>query len=67
MGEGENKNGYPCHDIENKPFVAVDIDECTSQPCQNGGTCVDGVNSFFCKCSNALSGPFCQSKLSAEL
>ena len=27
-----------------------EIDECLSTPCQNGGTCEDGINSFSCQC-----------------
>ena len=27
-----------------------DIDECTSNPCLNGGTCTDQVNGFTCSC-----------------
>ena len=26
----------------------VNIDECASAPCQNGGTCNDGVNGYTC-------------------
>lgn len=28
----------------------VDINECDSNPCQNGGTCKDAVNSYRCHC-----------------
>jgi hypothetical protein len=28
----------------------VDFDECGSQPCQNGGICVDKINDFSCAC-----------------
>ncbi len=36
-----------------------DIDECLSDPCQNGGTCVDGVNGYTCSCLVGYAGVFC--------
>ena len=38
----------------------VDIDDCGSNPCQNGGACVDGVDSYTCICQAGLSGEECQ-------
>ncbi|KAJ8376185.1 hypothetical protein SKAU_G00067650 [Synaphobranchus kaupii] len=35
-------------------FCEIDTDDCRSLPCQNGGICLDGVNSYSCNCS--LSG-----------
>ena len=29
----------------------IDIDECASGPCQNGGTCTDQVNGYQCQCA----------------
>lgn len=40
--------------------VCVDIDECSSYPCQNGGTCTDGVNSFTCHCPPGFTGTLCE-------
>ena len=31
-------------------FLYLDIDECASNPCQNGGTCVDDINTYNCNC-----------------
>ena len=40
----------------------TETDECHSNPCQNGGTCVDGVYSFTCKCQSPYGGEFCHGK-----
>ena len=37
-----------------------DINECLTEPCQNGGTCLDGINSFSCDCPPDFSGPTCE-------
>ena len=36
------------------------IDECTSSPCQNGGTCIVGINSYNCSCDVGYVGDNCQ-------
>ena len=36
-----------------------DIDECASDPCENGGTCFDFPNQFFCGCVPGYEGLFC--------
>uniref|UniRef100_G3SSY9 Sushi, nidogen and EGF-like domain-containing protein 1 n=1 Tax=Loxodonta africana TaxID=9785 RepID=G3SSY9_LOXAF len=38
----------------------LDVDECASHPCQNGGTCTHGVNSFSCQCPASFGGPTCE-------
>ncbi len=37
-----------------------DINECASNPCQNGGACVDGVNSYICQCTSGWLGDNCE-------
>ncbi|KAM9508036.1 fibulin-7-like isoform 1-T1 [Guaruba guarouba] len=37
------------------------IDDCSSNPCANSGTCVDGNQSYTCLCPRGWSGPSCQS------
>ncbi|KTF87440.1 hypothetical protein cypCar_00025640 [Cyprinus carpio] len=36
------------------------VNECSSNPCQNGGTCTDGINGYTCTCSSQWTGPQCQ-------
>uniref|UniRef100_A0A8C6IQC3 Uncharacterized protein n=1 Tax=Melopsittacus undulatus TaxID=13146 RepID=A0A8C6IQC3_MELUD len=36
------------------------IDDCSSNPCANSGTCVDGNRSYTCLCPRGWSGPSCQ-------
>lgn len=38
----------------------TDIDECQSNPCRNGGTCVDGLASFTCVCLPSYAGLYCE-------
>ncbi len=38
----------------------VDIDECLGNPCQNGGICIDGINSYSCDCLEDTSGDNCE-------
>ncbi|XP_022098544.1 uncharacterized protein LOC110983538 isoform X2 [Acanthaster planci] len=38
-----------------------DFEECSSDPCQNGATCVDGINKFSCTCAAGFTGPLCES------
>ena len=32
-------------------FLSADTDDCTAGSCENGGTCIDGVNMFTCECT----------------
>ena len=38
----------------------TDINECASNPCQNLGTCTDGINMFTCNCIQGFTGVTCQ-------
>ena len=37
----------------------LDINECHSNPCQNGGTCTDFINYYSCQCAAGFSGINC--------
>uniref|UniRef100_A0A673JHI1 Neurocan core protein n=1 Tax=Sinocyclocheilus rhinocerous TaxID=307959 RepID=A0A673JHI1_9TELE len=41
-------------------LVLTDIDDCQSNPCQNGGTCIDEINSFVCLCLPSYGGATCE-------
>ncbi|XP_030849105.1 fibropellin-1 isoform X5 [Strongylocentrotus purpuratus] len=37
----------------------TDINDCSPDPCENGGTCIDGVDTFTCACAPGYIGPTC--------
>lgn len=39
------------------------IDYCTSSPCLNGGTCVQEVGGYTCKCPSGYTGPNCEEEI----
>eukprot|EP00057_Strongylocentrotus_purpuratus_P032395 XP_787484.3 PREDICTED: fibropellin-3 [Strongylocentrotus purpuratus] len=39
----------------------TNIDECGSEPCQNGGVCLDGVSGYECQCNDMFRGTNCES------
>ena len=41
-------------------FSILDIDECASFPCKNGGTCYDYIDYFTCDCPPGYTGEYCQ-------
>ena len=40
--------------------VFSDLNECNSDPCENGGTCSDAVNGFTCACADGYTGVQCE-------
>ena len=43
--------GYQCE---------MNIDDCASDPCKNGGQCVDGVAEYECRCKPGFQGFTCE-------
>ena len=39
----------------------VEIDECSPNPCKNGGSCTYLVNGFSCSCVAGYTGEYCTS------
>ena len=48
-------------DMSVRFIILLDIDECASDPCRNGGTCYDGINGYACNCANGWTGATCES------
>ncbi|XP_022670135.1 protein jagged-1b-like isoform X1 [Varroa destructor] len=46
--------GEQCH---------INIDDCASSPCVNGGTCLDRVGSFTCACPRGFIGERCEQRV----
>ncbi|XP_072051919.1 uncharacterized protein [Amphiura filiformis] len=42
--------------------VTTVVNECDSDPCQNGATCEDGVDSYTCVCTSGWTGDNCEQK-----
>ncbi|CAH1264294.1 SSC5D [Branchiostoma lanceolatum] len=40
--------------------VVCDENECNSNPCQNSGTCIDGVDHYVCRCGLGWVGVHCE-------
>ncbi|XP_038052310.1 neurogenic locus notch homolog protein 2-like [Patiria miniata] len=40
--------------------TAMDEDNCDPNPCMNGGSCTDGVNSYICTCAEGFTGNDCE-------
>ncbi len=46
---------------------AADTDACSPNPCQAGGTCTDGVNTYKCNCPAGTTGPNCEGKVCGDV
>nr|XP_006820914.1 PREDICTED: sushi, von Willebrand factor type A, EGF and pentraxin domain-containing protein 1-like [Saccoglossus kowalevskii] len=60
--------GSRCENGEWQPAVddtfCAEIKECCSNPCQNGGTCIDGTDRYDCICPVGYQGVNCESEYS---
>ena len=41
-------------------FIFSEIDECASNPCQNGGICTDHIAIYSCECPFGYTGHSCE-------
>ncbi|XP_054858797.1 lactadherin isoform X2 [Eublepharis macularius] len=53
--------GYEGKHCQNRSssFSALDMNECSSQPCKNGGICLDLESDYACKCTSPYLGRTC--------
>ena len=52
---------YSHKSYNNAMFIyCPDIDECLSDPCQNGATCNNIPGGLTCQCVDGYTGPLCQ-------
>ena len=40
-------------------LITDETDECSPNPCDNGGTCTDGDNTYSCECADGYKGTDC--------
>ena len=40
-------------------LITDETDECSPNPCDNGGNCTDGDNSYSCECASGYTGTDC--------
>lgn len=41
-------------------LILLDIDDCGKNPCNNHGSCADGIESFYCTCDEGYKGNECE-------
>ena len=49
------------------PTCKDSVNDCSGVICKNGGTCIDGLNTYYCSCYPGFRGRHCGTKGDAEL
>ena len=45
----------------------AEIDDCNPDPCENGGRCIDGLDTYICDCVLGYTGDNCESGIAKFL
>lgn len=63
-GESEWNTGFKCVCVDGMvgTYCSVEVNECDSSPCENGGTCIDKIGEFVCECFPKFKGEKCESE-----
>ena len=48
-------------------FFSLEVDECSSTPCMNGGTCTDLINDYSCQCVTGYTDTNCTTGMKHSL
>ncbi len=54
------KSAVAVHVLDWSLFAFSDLNECTSNPCRNGGTCRDEISFYWCDCPYGWAGFNCE-------
>ncbi|KAK9394054.1 lactadherin-like [Crotalus adamanteus] len=66
-GDAFNEYLCICHPGYSGKHCQYNVNECLSQPCKNGGTCLNLKGHFDCKCPSPYVGKTCQMRKSLVL
>ncbi|KAK3086698.1 hypothetical protein FSP39_022139 [Pinctada imbricata] len=59
-------SGYRGYWSDSKPTCTF-VNTCQSNPCQNGGTCINGYERYDCQCPSGFSGVNCENDVQPPL
>lgn len=63
------QSGYNCmcHPGYTGNTCSVEINQCESAPCGNGGSCMNRENAFLCNCLEGFTGSVCETEIDSCL
>lgn len=65
-----NETYHNCHcedGFSGNGYLCTNIDDCAEATiCENGGTCIDGINSYSCLCTKEFNGQNCEVSLEPQ-